>query len=359
MRIAILNLQYDNNYGGNLQRYALITVLQRMGHNVTHLNLRFNYDHLCWYEKLWRYIKRMRRKVFIDRTLRIFPLENDRQKYYEDSCIEVDKFYNKYITHTKALYSKKQLAKQKDFDVYIVGSDQVWRIDYCKMYGLPTFFFDFLPPNKKRVAYGVSFGTDDCNLGYNDIKQLTPLYNKFHAVSVRESSALNILNHYKWNKPQATQVLDPTLLLHKKDYIKLIEEGDTLPSPGQIFCYILDPSDEKTEIIEKISQEKKLIVFSTTLNNKNHLSIQQWLRFFYDAEFVITDSYHGLLFSVIFNKPFKILINKKRGSARFESIIKMLKIPLDKEIKDWTVINNQIRHWQQLSTIFLANSLNI
>ena len=117
MRIAILNLQYDNNYGGNLQRYALITVLQRMGHNVTHLNLRFNYDHLCWYEKLWRYIKRMRRKVFIDRTLRIFPLENDRQKYYEDSCIEVDKFYNKYITHTKALYSKKQLAKQKDFDV--------------------------------------------------------------------------------------------------------------------------------------------------------------------------------------------------------------------------------------------------
>ena len=359
MRIAILNLQYDNNYGGNLQRYALITVLQRMGHNVTHLNLRFNYDHLYWYEKIWRYVKRMRRKLFIDRTTRVFPLENITQKYYENSCIEVDKFYNKYINHTKALYSKKQLAKQKGFDVYIVGSDQVWRKDFCKMYGLSTFFFDFLPPNKERIAYGVSFGTDDGNLDYNDIANLTPLYNKFHAVSVREYSALKILNHYKWKEPQATQVLDPTLLLYKEDYIKLIEEGKTFQSPGQLFCYILDPSNEKTKIIEKISQEKNLKTFSTTLDDQNNVSIQQWLRFFYDAKFIITDSYHGLVFSIIFNKPFKLIKNEKRGNARFNSIIKMLNLAIDKEIMDWTDVNNQIQSWQQLSIKFLVNSLKI
>lgn len=358
MKIAILNLQFDNNFGGNLQRYALITILKRMGHDVTHLNLRFNYDHLSWNKKLWRFTKRVRRKLFIDKTTQIFPLESYSQRIYESSCSEANKFYNKYIHHTKALYSKKEVSKQTQYDVYIVGSDQVWRKKYCKMYGLHTFFFDYLPINKKRIAYGISLGTDEFQFD-DDIAILSTLYKRFRAVSVRENSALNIFEHYGWTIPRAKLVLDPTLLLNKDDYIKLIKDDHTSPSPGNLFCYILDITDEKKQVIENISKDKRLIPFHITLNSTKRISIQQWLRSFYDASYIITDSYHGLLFSIIFNKPFKLIRNEVRGNTRFESIINMLDIPLDIEITDWTLINKNIKKWQQISIDYLVNSLKI
>ena len=95
------------------------------------------------------------------------------------------------------------------------------------------------------------------------------------------------------------------------------------------------------------------------MNSTKRISIQQWLRSFYDASYIITDSYHGLLFSIIFNKPFKLIKNEVRGNTRFESIINMLDIPLDIEITDWTLINKNIKKWQQISIDYLVNSLKI
>lgn len=354
MKIALLNLQYDNNYGGNLQRYALMTILQRMGHDVTHLNLRFKFypDNKLKYLKtlFWRIYDR----VIHGKRAPIFQEFHQRKKYYRD-CQNTESFYNKYIKHTKNIESKKELKKFQEFDAFIVGSDQVWRKKFTQMHGIESFFFDFLPNEKMRLAYGASFGSDKNELSRDDICFLTPLYNRFSAVSVREESGLNLLHQYQWKKPKAEIVLDPTLLLTKEDYNKIVTESVTHPSKGNLFCYILDQNIEKSNYIKKISHQKNLIPFKCALNE---YTIPQWLRSFQESKYVITDSYHGVLFSIIYQKPFYIFKNVFRGTSRFDSLEKLLKFSFNTNVFNWDLINKQLYLAQQQSTSFLKKALS-
>ena len=171
MKIALLNLPYDNNYGGNLQRYALMKVLQDMGHDVTHLNLRFHY-HLPWYKVPYSYTKRIILKYVLGRDVRINQEKYSREQYQE-RCAITESFYQKYIKHTEPLYKLSELKKYTDFDAYVVGSDQVWRKKIANKY-LPTMFLDFLPKDSKakRIAYGVSLGVAENELSEEEIKYL-------------------------------------------------------------------------------------------------------------------------------------------------------------------------------------------
>ena len=357
MKIALLNLQYDNNYGGNLQRYALMKVLQDMGHDVTHLNLRFNFNPQPWYIKLKRIPRRILYKLFRNRHIDIFP-EYNRQKLYEQQCSTTDIFYNRYIKHTPIIDSKKKLQSFLGYDLYFVGSDQVWRKTIAAIYGISTFFFDYLPKDitSPRIAYGVSLGTDENELNKQDLNDLTPLYHKFEAVSVREESALKLLESYKWNSPKPIQVLDPTLLLDKTDYNILITNGETHPLAGNLFCYILDMTDEKQKIIDKISKQKDLKPFFINIKQPQP-PIEQWLRSFRDSEYIITDSYHGLVFATIYNKPFILIQNAFRGNARFDSLFKTLYIGTSIENPIWDCVNQNINYWRDISINFLNNSL--
>lgn len=321
MKIALLNLPYDNNYGGNLQRYALMKVLQDMGHDVTHLNLRFHY-YLPWYKMPYTFTKRIILKYIFGRDLKINQ-ERYSQQEYETKCAVTEPFYQKYIKHTDPITELKQLKQYQNFDAYIVGSDQVWRKRIAKKY-LQSMFLDFLPCDTKvrRIAYGVSLGVAENELSKDEIKQLSDLYRLFNAVSVREDSALELFKTYGWNQPQAVQVLDPTMLLRKEDYLRLIELGNTVPSDGNLFCYILDKTDEKRAFISQKVEELHLNPFELGLDKPT--SIEQWLRSFVDAEYIITDSYHGLVFAIIFNKPFYLIKNEFRGNARFDSILRLL-----------------------------------
>lgn len=356
MKIALLNLQYDNNYGGNLQRYALMKVLQEMGHDVTHLNLRFNFNPDPLHKHPIRLLKRIGRKLILDNSLDLFK-GYKLQKKYIDSCSITDRFYNKYIKHTKIIGHKSDLSKYSNFDTYLVGSDQVWRKSIAAIYGIDTFFLDFLPENAKRIAYGVSLGTDKNELTNDDLERLTPLYKKFHSVSVREDSALALFKQYHWNNPQASQVLDPTLLLSKDEYIELIYDGTTHPSEGNMFCYILDPTEEKDNLIKGYEQKKGLKAFKSSLDYKTQMPVQQWLRSFYESDFIITDSYHGMVFSIIFNKPFKLIRNSFRGNARFESLMRQLGIPNDTEQIDWAIVNRLKADWINTSQTYLRKSI--
>lgn len=355
MKIALLNLQYDNNYGGNLQRYALMEVLERMGHDVTHLNLRFNFNPQPWYVKLKRIPRRVIYKLFKNRHIDIFP-EYHQQKEYEQQCSVTDLFYNRYIKHTRIIDSKEKLRKQQGYDLYLVGSDQVWRKTIAAVYGIDTFFFDFLTENCRRVAYGVSFGTAVSELNEDDKRRLMSLYKKFEAVSVREPSGLQLLQSYGWTNPKAEWVLDPTLLLRKEDYEALIDEGNTVKSKGDLFCYILDNSKEKRKLIEEQANERRLVPFVLGLSDR--VSIEQWLRSFVDAKLIITDSYHGLVFSIIFNRPFILMRNKFRGNARFDAIFETCNISSDDGTQlDWIEINKNIEEKREFSLNWLSKKI--
>ena len=130
-------------------------------------------------------------------------------------------------------------------------------------------------------------------------------------------------------------MLDPTLLLDKKDYIKIIEQAHEPISKGNLMFYILDFTVEKLAILNKVAATMDLKPFevmpAVTLNNKIKYSISdyifppvtQWLRGFMDAEYVVTDSFHGSVFAIIFNKPFIAIGNKERGLTRFNSLFRL------------------------------------
>lgn len=120
-------------------------------------------------------------------------------------------------------------------------------------------------------------------------------------------------------------MLDPTLLLNKEDYIELFS-GKNLPSNKGVYTYILDSSDWKDKVVEAAKIKFKLPQFSNqhseqAVNSKRIPSIEGWLKGFADADFIVTDSFHGTVFSIIFNKPFISLVNINRGASRFESIL--------------------------------------
>lgn len=357
MKIALLNLQYDNNYGGNLQRYALVTVLQGMGHDVTHLNLRFNYIKKRWYSQLYRIIRGFAVKMIKREKIGVFE-DYKRQIAYNRKCAVTDVFYNKYVNHTKPIFFKRDLCRYLNYDVFMVGSDQVWRKKIAAIYGISTFFFDYLPDDseKKRIAYGVSFGTDINELDKQDLSFLTPLYRKFDAVSVREDSALDLIDSYHWYSPKPIQVLDPTLLLNKYNYSLLIDNGKTHPLKGNLFCYILDMTAEKQKLIDNISEQKKLKPFVIGINDTQP-SVEQWLRSFRDSDYVITDSYHGFVFATIFNKPFTLIQNAFRGNARFNSLIHTLYKDTSIDNPCWDRVNQNIKNWQSISYSFLNCNL--
>ena len=335
MKIALLNLPFDNNYGGNLQRYALMKVLQDMGHDVTHIYLRIYYS-MFFKKCLFEYFKRFVKKYFLRKPICIFCEKKgtERENSLADTMLP---FYEKYIKHSSPVKNVKQLCQIASFgyDAYIVGSDQVWRECMTRQLGIENYFFKFVKDRcAKKIAYGVSFGTDDCSFSKDKIKQLSQLYSNFNAVSYRECAAKQIFEKHGWNQPIPKLVLDPTLLLDQSSYNRLISENTVEPlTSGKIYCYILDNDKYVLDFIEK---QKKKFCLDTIVNGINDkekvVSIPQWLKNIKDAELVITDSYHGSIFSIIFRKPFAFIGNNRRGNARIESLFSLFGIEGDNDI---------------------------
>ena len=359
MKIALLNLQYDSNYGGNLQRYALMKVLQDMGHDVTHLNLRPNYIKDSWLTMTFKVIQRCFRRFIMKCDESVFP-ELSNQRLYEQSCSKTEPFYNNYIKHTKPIYTHKELSRYATkYDVFIVGSDQVWRKAYCCDYGKGTFFLDFLPANTKvrKIAYAASMGTNTKEWTNVETIELKKYYQRFDFVSVREQSSLQLLEEYQWKSPKAIQTLDPTLLLDAEDYVDLIKKGNVSESSGNLLCYIMDSYADKVKTIESIAKDRQLRPFRVSPHSLEG-SVEQFLKSFQDADYVVTDSYHGLIFSIIFHKPFYLFNNESRGAARFQSLTDILLRNVDMSNIDWNVVDENIQHERIRSLNFLRTALS-
>ena len=350
MKVGLLNLPYDENYGGNLQRFALMKTLESMGHDVIHLNLRFKWK-LPWYKKPYVYLRRLLIKIFKNHQAIVF-YEQYSQKKYLNKCEVTDSFYDEHIKHTAIISNHADFLKYKDYDAYIVGSDQVWRKSIADKY-LPKFFLDFLKDiNVPKIAFAVSFGTNESELTDEEIVKYGLLYSKFNAVSVREICSVSLLEKYGWTSPRPIHLLDPTFLLSKEEYLDISEEKN-VEGQSLAFCYILDINNEKKSIINEICELRNLYPYMVTLGDK--VSIPQWLGLFNKAEFVITDSYHGLVFSLIFNKPYKLIRNSFRGNARFDSIFEIFGLTDYEEKPDWGMINSIIENNKKTAIEFLLN----
>ena len=326
MKIGILSLPLYVNYGGILQAYALQAVLEQMGHEVTFIQKRNWPLNLKVKDMPIIYAKRIVKNLMGQHI----PMSYERIFNREAPiiCQNIEPFIRRRI-NIKVVDDFSQLD-ETDFDAIVVGSDQIWRPLYVKH--IESAFLDFAKDwDIKRIAYAASFGTDRWEYTKLQNKHCRKLVQLFDAVSVRERSGVMLCKEYLG--VEAKHVLDPTMLLDVKDYINLFEENNTPKSQGNLLCYILDESEEKSRLIDLIAKQNNLkpfrinakadYRFDLPVKDRIQPSVEQWLRGFYDAEFVITDSFHACVFSILFKKPFVVYGNKNRGMSRFTSLLDM------------------------------------
>ncbi|MBR5331605.1 MAG: polysaccharide pyruvyl transferase family protein [Akkermansia sp.] len=213
---------------------------------------------------------------------------------------------------------------------FVVGSDQVWRCAYTrKMESVPFFFLNFATKKQRQqsIAYAASFGSDEWEGTPEETEECARLLKDFKAVSVREHSGIEICREVFG--VEAVQMPDPTLLLEQEDYNHLIRNWRTKSTDTPFMAvYLLDETEEKRTLTHTLSKEIGLYAQhlmphpgAEKLMDRLPLSVPQWLRFIRDSVCVLTDSFHGCVFSIIFNKPFICLGNENRGSARFDSLL--------------------------------------
>ena len=386
MRILILTQPLDtNNYGGILQAYALQTVLKQMGHEV--VTDRYGYKpKLPLLKRILHFIYHFIKFYFL-RDYRYYPYRycfkrfNKEKQFMESISHELNRFIENRMTTIRFITDnqKKLHKKVQEFDAVIVGSDQVWR---QSMSNISIYYLNFTSGiDIKRIAYAASFGLDNLN-EYSDVDLNNAIsgIKQFNAVSVREKSGVYLCSHCFHIK--AHLVLDPTLLLTKEYYQSLaIKERPV--SGKRLITYILDKNYTVSNYIDLVSEYLHLNCFEIgPLEHYKNLiesdaekckypSIETWLSMFESAEFVVTDSFHGTVYSIIFNKPFIVITNPRRGIERLSSLLQMVNLQnrliddistlntnlITQEI-DWQSVNSIIDTMRNESVSFLLNSLN-
>lgn len=380
MKIGILTQPLHINYGGLLQNYALQQILIREGHEV---------ETIDWDIPNTLRKKLSRIKVFL---LAVAMPQKYKTPYYFPTAEEqlviwrnTNHFIQTYIRHTSAMTSLADFSvqgKKGKYDGYVVGSDQCWRPQYNCF--LPAMFVSFAEGEKvKRIAYAASFGTDQWEFTPDLTTQCASLAQKFDLVTVREDSGVTLCNEHFG--VDATHVLDPTMLLTKVDYIHLIEAEKEPQALGTLFYHILDPDAAKIAFVNCVADGLGLKPFQvlpkyqaeirTKENVKKHIEncvyprVTTWLRAFMDAEMTIVDSFHGLAFSILFNKPFWVIGNTNRGVSRFISLLRLFnledrlldvgelnKVDFTRPI-DWAHVNLLLEQKRTESINLLLNAL--
>ena len=334
MKLAIITQPLFDNYGGILQCYALQTILQRMGHEVIVLR-RYGMPLNTWIFLLRcvSFLKCIIRRYLLGQkqwaiitpwALWYVP---DKSKWLYGSRRLLAQFIDKHFQQSSPLTSTDDMARWANThpcDAFVVGSDQVWRGAYNA--DVTESFCSFLPDTdpRRRIVYAASFGTEYVDISPEKLPECRRLAQFFSAVSVREQSAIRLAKEALGIEPQ--WVLDPTMLLTADDYRSLWQHEES--QWEGITTYVLDASEEKSQIQHDVSQTLSLPVNALMLPPIDQdgklvdmIPVEGWLKAFAQASFVITDSFHGCVFSIIHRKPFIAIANRERGIDRFTSLL--------------------------------------
>lgn len=304
MRIAILTFHCANNFGAILQAYALQRFL---GHNfgqtfiLDYHNERI--DKSYQYPCLSDYIKNA--KASVSRLFHTFLLK---KRYAKMEC-----FRQTFFNLSKRYDSNSVKDASNEADAFVVGSDQVWNPliignDW-------TYFLDFVDDKRIKCSYSASIGLDSIPSEYQDI--FKRCLSKFNALSVRESSAVSALNALGFDS--VCKLPDPITLISKDKWEELIKDYPRKTQSGYIFLYKITKSDKLIPFAKMLSQKTGLPIIYLPNDLKNGLvgslkidiGPQEWLSYIKHADYVVTNSFHGTLFSIVFGTKFFAEISSK------------------------------------------------
>lgn len=297
--IALLGMWWGWNYGAILTTFALRQILVNMQYDVLLM------DHA---------------PMTGDSRL------NNTQSVFRNFCKEEG------MTATPIHTRQDAEALNQRVDTFIVGSDQLWNYAYTQPQGM-QYYLDFVDGEKRKIAFATSLGNSSTMPPQDYLDRIGPYLESFHAISVREDDAVSELKT-KWNMP-ATHLLDPVFLPEIEVWKKLATKST--PVPEGLLTYILDPDPTLGQTCADISQTlgmpaTHVLDVNGDVEYKKHcfpsgaiyagVSVYSWLRAFQDSTCIITDSFHGTCFAIIFHKPFLCFNNSARGSTRFTSLLK-------------------------------------
>ena len=358
MRIGILTQPLRANYGGILQNWALQQTLSRLGHSPVTISYG-------------DYPRRVRISLYVKWLMHQALRTKERHgvvtaKWWKMPCKRMHTFCDKNIVTTSGLPCCAERNWHRDrFEAYVVGSDQVWRPEYNAGVGqLQAMFGEYVPEGKKLIAYAASFGTDKWELSREMTEMARRNVSRFAAISVRERGGVALCRQHL--DVDSKLVLDPTLLMKKNDYESLISEGecDKIPSRS-VGVYILDSNPHKEDIVKTVASELGLSVFTMGKPDEHGIkpSVESWLAAFKRCEYIVTDSFHGTVFSIVFNTPFTTIFNPQRGNDRVESLLSSLnlrdrlEVSQAKKMIDWNSVNSALDNLRAGSIEFLRDNL--
>lgn len=364
MNIAIITHWWSKkNYGQILQAFALQEFLKEMGHSVQFIKYDAMRDVSEW----------NKRKSLIKYNLSVIKHKIDRIRVKFNDPRKFLIFKKKNLSFSILYNSYEKLCKNPPIaDVYITGSDQVWG----PWTRLEPYFLGFGKIETKRIAYAASFGRE--SLSEKEESIITPLLKKFRAVGVRELSATHICS--KLMVP-STWVPDPTLLLSREKWLSISEKNYLIDEKRKnIFVYIIgrDITSEFKEAINILSKDDCNILCTSDSENElenSKLTLGEWIYCISKADYIITNSFHGTLFCLIFNKKFITIrrrgkntdkmntrlvsiLGKVRLERKFVEIIDDSLIENINDSIDWHEVNNIIDEWTGEGKIFLNASIN-
>lgn len=328
MRVAIVTLPLHTNYGGLLQAYALKSCLESLGHDATVLDLYEKMPVPKGPRALVKYAGRAFKRLLRGKDAPEVFRELRFRREFPVLSAATGVFVSKYI-EPRVIRSYSDV-KEGEYDAFVVGSDQVWRPRFFNK--IEDAFLAFTKDwDVRRVAYAASFGTDQLEYEFVQLEECARLLSRFDGVSVREDSAVGMCEEW-FDHDGALHVLDPVMLPDTGIYMDLLSKVKEHPANGRIVTYILDPSTEKSNVVSFMKRVSGLEVHDVSvypyasdkpLAGRVVPPLEEWLAAFHDAGFVVTDSFHGCVLSILMHKRFIAVGNSRRGMARLYSLLNM------------------------------------
>ena len=305
------------NYGGMLQAIALSNVVECVAYTPRYINLDVEKKRQGWYWFVRFFLRRILHNTKIRTSYPIVLQEIITMVKSWLCCVDCE---------PTCLCNLSELESSR----WIIGSDQVWRAGFVRYYGpVDNFFLSNVTKEIRNlsISYSASFGSDEWEGSPEETEECGRLLREFKAVSVREHSGVKICKDVFG--VDAVQMPDPTLLLHPEDYGKIIDSEKTwFPEGKYVAAYILDETAGKAELLQNSvksvdMQLQHLMPHADAKKRRDRfpISVPQWLSLIRDCEYFITDSFHGCVFAIIYNKPFVCLGNEGRGNARFDTLL--------------------------------------
>lgn len=330
-KVAIITMHKIINFGSALQAWALQESIKKMGFEVNLIDYTFpNNFHLSRMSKkpllqriTFKNLSSTLKQLFLTKKYR--PIQEQRFSLFWKHRFNLTNKYN----------SLDKLNENPPMvDYLLTGSDQVWNPN--TMYADPAFLLGFGSPNVTRISYAASFSTNIIPEEYSTIYQ--EYLSRYQVIGVREQTAINLIK--KLTNKEGTVVCDPTMLLTQNEYNDLADESKISIDKPYLLAYILDyaynPRPAINSLIKQISKQLGLHIVYLVCGSTNGYKLgsttiadagpNEFVRLFKDAKFVITSSFHGTVFSIIYEKPFYSVLPATGADSRISSLLEKLNL---------------------------------